>query len=126
MLRRQSFRDVTVLVVEQPDGTLTHVPEWMCAPAAGGHTIQDVPRLPLATLRALLLLAEVALSSGSDRDDGGQHGELSDTRAAGSVHDDGNGDGQPAAGGDEVAATAAGAAAGGSTGDRHEDGGGVR
>jgi hypothetical protein len=34
-----------MLVVRQPDGTLTHVPEWMTLPTAGNAEICDSPLL---------------------------------------------------------------------------------
>jgi hypothetical protein len=40
-----------MLVIEQPDGTLTHVPEWMTEPAAAIAEVRDAPRFPLAVLR---------------------------------------------------------------------------
>ena len=55
VVRRHGFRGVTMLVVRQPDGTLTHVPEWMTLPAAGDADIRDTPRFPLAVLRDLRL-----------------------------------------------------------------------
>jgi hypothetical protein len=50
-----------MLVVRQPDGTLTHVPEWMTLPTAGSAEICDSPCFPLAVLRDLRLTADAAL-----------------------------------------------------------------
>ena len=62
MLRRHSFRGVTMLVVRQPDGTLTHVPEWMCAPTAASAPIREGARFPLEVLRKLRIAADAALA----------------------------------------------------------------
>ena len=52
-----------MLVIQQPDGTLAQVPEWMTAPEAGSADIRDEPRLSLTLLRELRLGADTALSS---------------------------------------------------------------
>jgi hypothetical protein len=51
-----------MLVVEQPDGTLALVPEWVTTPAAAAMEIWAAPRLPLSQLRALRQVADVVLS----------------------------------------------------------------
>ena len=52
-----------MLVIQQPDGTLAQVPEWMTAPEAGSAVIRDEPRFPLTVLRELRLGVDAALSS---------------------------------------------------------------
>ena len=59
-MRRHPFRGVTMLVIEQPDGTMALVPEWMTRPAAAAVEIRDAPRFPLAELRALRQVVVVA------------------------------------------------------------------
>jgi hypothetical protein len=41
-----------MLVIEQPDGTMALVLEWMTSPAAAAVAIREAPRFPLAELRA--------------------------------------------------------------------------
>jgi hypothetical protein len=62
-----------MLVVEQPDGTLVLVPEWMTTPTAAAMEIWDTPRLPLSELRALRQVADVALSLLSKPGNGVRH-----------------------------------------------------
>jgi hypothetical protein len=50
-VRRHPFRGVTMLVIEQPDGKMALVPEWMTRPAAAAAEIWEVPRFPLTELR---------------------------------------------------------------------------
>jgi hypothetical protein len=85
VFRRHSFRGVTMLVVEQPDGTLTHVPEWMCAPTAASAAIRDGTRFPLEVLLELRIAADAALASLSGSNDGRAHGTARIGRAARSV-----------------------------------------
>jgi hypothetical protein len=56
-----------MLVIEQPDGTMALVPEWMTRPAAAAVEIREAPRFPLAELRALrqVVVAVLSLPSGS-------------------------------------------------------------
>jgi len=49
-----------MLVVEQPDGTLALVPEWMTTPAAAAMEIWDVRREPGDTARPDALLRRFA------------------------------------------------------------------
>lgn len=62
-----------MLVVQQPDGTLVLVPEWMTMPTAPVMKICDTPRLPLSQLRALRQVADVALSLLSKPGNGDRH-----------------------------------------------------
>jgi hypothetical protein len=73
-VRRHPFRSVTMLVIEQPDGTMALVPEWMTKPAAAAVEIREAPRFLLAELRALRQLAGAVLSLLSDRSNGDRHG----------------------------------------------------
>jgi len=74
-----------MLVIEQPDGTMALVPEWMTTPAAAAAEIRKSPRIPLSELRALRQFADVALSLLSDGGNGGWHEVLRSPRAAGLV-----------------------------------------
>ncbi len=104
-----------MLVVRQPDGTQSHVPEWMCLPAAAAASVCERPRFPLEALKELRLLVDAALSFGSDGKRGDQNGTVRGKRTKGSVrggdegrHTDGGqaaaaaAPGEPAAGGDEA------------------------
>ena len=117
--RRHSFRGVTMLVVQQADGTLAQVPEWMCAQAAAAAVVRDVPRFPLRVLRELRLTADGAVALLSD-DGGGRDGTSRATRTTGPVRGSAGG----AAAGARDAPGAAGAAGGG--GGRGDDGSGGR
>ena len=68
------IRSVTMLVIEQLDGTMALVPEWMTKPAAAAVKIREAPRFPLAELRALRQVAGAVLSLLSDRSNGDRHG----------------------------------------------------
>jgi hypothetical protein len=63
-----------MLVIQQPDGTLAQVPEWMTAPDAGIAVLRDERRLPLTVLWELRWGVDTALSSISDANNGGWHG----------------------------------------------------
>jgi hypothetical protein len=102
-----------MLVIEQPDGTMALVPEWMTEQAAATVEIREAPRFPLAELRALRQLADAVLSLLSDRGNGDQHGILRTPSSAGAFPERGSEDvttagsnrsaaasGQTAAGGD--------------------------
>lgn len=73
VFRRHSFRGLTMLVVRQPDGTLAHVPEWMCAPTAAEAAIRDGARFPLEVLQELRTAADAALAFLSGCNDGRGH-----------------------------------------------------
>lgn len=62
-----------MLVVQQPDGTMTHIPEWMCSPAAAALDFTQQPRLSLAALRILRLEIDTVLSSFMETSDGERH-----------------------------------------------------
>ena len=51
--RHHRRSDGMLLIVERPDGTLVHVPEWMTTPEAAGIELEDRPRLSLRSLAAL-------------------------------------------------------------------------
>jgi hypothetical protein len=112
-----------MLVIEQPDGTMTHVPEWMTEPAAGMAEVRDAPRLPLAVLRDLRMAADAALSLLCGQDSGGRHDASQSIHATRPVRHDGTG-GRPAAGDGEAASAASAAvASGGDYGRDRGDGG---
>jgi hypothetical protein len=99
-----------MLVIEQPDGTMALVPEWMTEPAAATVAIREAPRFPLAELRALRQLADAVLSLLSDRGNGDRHGILRTPRTAGAFPERGSddvitaGSNRAAAGSDQTAA----------------------
>lgn len=74
-----------MLVIEQPDGTLTYVPEWMCAPTAASAAIRKGTRFPLEVLRELRIATDAALASLSGCNDGRGHGTARIERTARSV-----------------------------------------
>src|SRR6266550_5654438 len=102
VVRRHSFRSVTMLVIEQPDGTMALVPEWMTRPAAAAVEIREAPRFPLAELRALRQVVVAVLSLPSDRGNGDRHGILHTPRSAGAFPESGTED-ITAASGDRAA-----------------------
>ncbi len=61
VIRRHSFRGEAAYVVQQSDGSLTHLPIWMTEPAAAGFAQVSDPRLPLQALLDLQCLVEAAL-----------------------------------------------------------------
>ena len=50
-------------MVEQPDGTLAHLPAWMTSPAAAALPLVDTPRLPVACLRELRNILDPEVTS---------------------------------------------------------------
>lgn len=50
-------------MVEQPDGTLAHLPAWMTSPAAATPPLVDTPRLPVACLRELRNILDLEVTS---------------------------------------------------------------
>jgi hypothetical protein len=92
IVRRHPFRGVTMLVIEQPDGTMALVPEWMTEQAAAAVEIREAPRFPLAELRALRQVADAVLSLLSDRGNGDRHGILRTPSSAGAVRERGSED----------------------------------
>jgi len=101
-----------MLVVEQPDGTMALVPEWMTTPAVASVEIQEAPRFPLAESQALRQVADAVLPLLSDGGSGGRHGILRTPRAAGAFPESGSED-ITAGGGDGTAAASRRAAADG-------------
>jgi hypothetical protein len=106
-----------MLVIEQPDGTMALVPEWMTEQAAAAVEIREAPRFPLAELRALRQVADAVLSLLSDRDNGDRHGILRTPASAGAFPESGSED-VITAGGNRAAAASGQTAAGGDGGCR--------
>ena len=79
-----------MLVIEQPDGTMALVPEWMTRPAAAAVEIREAPRFPLAELRALRQVVVAVLSLPSDRGNGDRHGILHTPCSAGAFPESGS------------------------------------
>ena len=114
-------------VIEQPDGTLAHLPVWMTRCEAADLPDHSPPRLALAALHDLRrLLDQVLSSSASQSQRGGDHAQGS-TAATGSVCQPGSGAGSsPDDGsgkGDDPAAGAGPVAASGRIGDNDGSGG---
>jgi hypothetical protein len=66
-----------MLVARQLDGTLAHLPAWMCASSAAAMSVTDRPCISLPALRDLRLALD-ALSSLSDTTGGEAHGTSAD------------------------------------------------
>ena len=75
VVRRQQSRGRGVFVVRQPDGTLAHIPTWMCEPSAASLSVVDHARVALAGRRDLRLALDAALSSFSSMQEGERHGD---------------------------------------------------
>jgi len=99
--RRHRFPEQTVLIVERPDGSIVHVPEWMTLPEAGEIELEDQPRLSLQALCDLRVLVDaflVALSTSTKGEcdgtvSGAAAGELVSPGGSSSAgdHPEGNG-----------------------------------
>ena len=50
-------------MIEQPDGTLAHLPAWMTLPTAAALPVVDTPRLPIACLRELRSILDLEVTS---------------------------------------------------------------
>src|SRR5207237_8503033 len=85
VVRHHPFRGVTMLVIEQRDGTMALVPEWMTRPAAAAVEIREAPRFPLAELRAVRRVVVAVLSSPTDRRNGDRPGHSPPPTSAGAV-----------------------------------------
>ena len=116
-MRRHPFRSVTMLVIEQLDGTMALVPEWMTKPAAAAVEIREAPRFRLAELRALRQVAGAVLSLLSHRSNGDWHGISPAPRSAGAFPESGSED-VTAASGDRAATVSPRTAADGDGGGR--------
>ncbi|MCM8738561.1 hypothetical protein M5E06_31055 [Azospirillum sp. A1-3] len=123
VVRRHRLRGEVMLVVEQPDGTVTHVPEWMTTPAAGNASLCDALRFPLGVLQELRLTTDAALSLLRERRNGGRYETPQSDRATRPVHADAADD-CPPAGGSATAAATSGTAPAGGAGERNPDNGG--
>ncbi len=112
VMGRVVFRDRTVLVVRQPDGTLAHLPEWMIRPEAARFNVRDGPRFPLRTLATLRVVVDSILLTLTEAATGGS-GDATTTASGttGSVRT-----GQSSAGNRAGTAGAADAAPGGTPG----------
>jgi len=85
VIRRQTFRGETCLVIVQPDGSAAYLPSWMTEPAAAHCSLVDTPCFPAHALLALSELLAAALSSPAVTPrDGGDSGATT-SKAARSV-----------------------------------------
>src|SRR5262245_31539410 len=83
---RRVYRDTALLIVNHPDGSLRHVPEWMARPEAAVFSPRDRVVIPVRNLRDLRSTLDVLLSSfSSDSVDGGGHATTASVPSTGSV-----------------------------------------
>src|SRR4030088_1090182 len=62
IVRTHRFQGADVFVVQQPDGTLAHIPRWMMEETAARYSLGSQPRLPLDHLRNLRLEIDALLN----------------------------------------------------------------
>lgn len=94
LVKRHRHSDELYYVIEQPDGTLAHLPAWMTRCEAAELPDHSPPRLALAALHDLRrLLDQILSSSASQSLRGGDHAQGS-TAATGSVCQPGGGAGR--------------------------------
>ncbi len=84
VIRSHRLRDAKMLVIRQPDGTLSQVPAWMCAPSAAALMVRERAQLPLTVLCSLRQILDAVLSSCSDSVGGAKDG-TSTTDATGEL-----------------------------------------
>src|SRR5262245_31539411 len=87
-LNRIRFQPIytALLIVNHPDGSLRHVPEWMARPEAAVFSPRDRVVIPVRNLRDLRSTLDVLLSSfSSDSVDGGGHAKTASVPSTGSV-----------------------------------------
>jgi hypothetical protein len=83
---RRVYRDTALLIVRHPDGSLSHVPEWMTSPEAAVFSPRSLVVLPVRNLRDLRNTLDALLSSfSSDSDDGGGRGNTTCRQSTKSV-----------------------------------------
>jgi hypothetical protein len=83
---RRVYRDTALLVVNHPDGSLSHIPEWMTRPEAAVFNPCDRVVIPVRNLRDLRSTLDVLLSSfSSDSVDGGGHAKTASVQSNGFV-----------------------------------------
>lgn len=81
VVRQHGFRGERTYVVQQRDGTLTHLPVWMTEEAAAELNIVSHPRLPRETWMELRRITDAALSSPVSQAQRGGGGERNKTAA---------------------------------------------
>jgi hypothetical protein len=62
IVRTHCFQGADVFVVQQPDGTLAHIPRWMMEETAARHSLGSQPRLSLNHLRNFRLEIDALLN----------------------------------------------------------------
>ena len=82
VIRQHGFRGERAFVVEQRDGTLTHLPTWMAEESAARLDIVKQPRFSLEALTDLRRLVEESLSLRAPMAQCGDQCEESTTAAA--------------------------------------------
>jgi hypothetical protein len=116
-----NFAAVGCGLIEQPDGIMGLVPEWMTSPAAAAVEIRETPHFPLSELQALRQVVVAVLSLPSDRGNGDRHGTLHTPRSAGAFPENGSTD-VTAASGDRASGASRRTAVEGDSGRRARDG----
>ena len=99
-------RGPAYLVVRQPDGTLTCLPEWMTCQEASALHVRAVPRLPRQALAALRAVVGAFFSSDAERGEGRRSDAMATKiEASGAVRTGHGGtatNGSPAGGADQA------------------------
>src|SRR5215470_9073874 len=62
ILRQYAYRDVELVVIPQPDGSVAGIPAWMTHESAARHQLGAEPRLSLDNLRSLRAEIDALLS----------------------------------------------------------------
>ena len=82
---RRVYRDTALLIVRHPDGSLSHVPEWMTSPEAAVFSPRSLVVIPVRNLRDLRNTLDALSSFSSDSDDGGGRGNTTCRQSTKSV-----------------------------------------
>src|SRR5512145_2525440 len=90
VFRRFAYRDVDLVVIPQPDGSVACIPEWMTHEQAAHFKLSAEPVFPLEVLRSLraeidALLAFLPSESTREQDGHDAKGRKSRQPAAGTV-----------------------------------------
>lgn len=93
VIRQHSFRGEAAYVVEQRDGSLTHLPVWMTDSAAAAMQLVIAPHWPSKVLLDLRRLIDAAVMSRASATANGGDSEAAKSSASRFVRDD-----RPAAG----------------------------
>jgi hypothetical protein len=61
VFRRFAYRDVDLVVIPQPDGSIAWLPEWMTEQCASRFALTAEPQIPLENLRSLRITVDALL-----------------------------------------------------------------